>query len=583
MANKLPCPNPTCTHEFSQAELQAAAQLACPKCGFRMQGRAAAPAAPAAKPVATPVKPAAPKPAAPPLAQPIAATPAAKIATAQPIAARPSAKLAPPLAVAAPPKPVEAAPPPENPFALDFLAAKPSAKPAAKPAEAAPASDNPFALPLPAKPSAKPVAAAPPAAAPVNAEESLPDGAFFNPEVAAAAGSLVRRTAKPKKPFNWMRLAVITCAIGFAASIVIISIVSVLWLLLGTEAWGDLTSSNVDGAIYWHNIRGANGNEKAFKLVLPKESWEIDKEIQTRFDANAAWKRKDDDFWFAVCVKDYGMQKPRDAAMLKVAVDKLEGHFGEALELAAKAEPDKYGDLPAQKLQFKGQSKSANWLGECWMFFKDGIAYWVFVASPEWQKITDFEEEMATRRIVAAVERRGWREQPWPMETFQSDNGKVTMTAPKGVWARHDAKSEDQNGQLFLFGTFTGEKDNRKNAQLLVFTFERKEDLKAALVYGREYLEKRDDNENKNFKVVLADDLVKGQTEIGTAQPVGDRPGRVIDLKRLFDNEPKRYFLLAVVNDPDAAYGIVCECTWESRQIWRSDFLDVLHSARFKK
>ncbi len=71
--------------------------------------------------------------------------------------------------------------------------------------------------------------------------------------------------------------------------------------------------------------------------------------------------------------------------------------------------------------------------------------------------------------------------------------------------------------------------------------------------------------------------------EIGTAGPIGDRPGRVIDLKVLFGDEPKRYFFLAVVNDPDTAYGIVCESTWESRQIWRSDFVDILRTMKIKK
>lgn len=563
MANKIPCPNPACAHEFSQAELQAAAQLVCPKCGFRMQGKAAPPSPPRPA-VAAPIKPAAAAKPVPPLATPI--KPAAAPPLAQPIPASPP-KIAPALPIAAPP--ASAPPNSDNPFAFPSGPAKPAAKPAAAP------------LPPPSAP----------AAAPGNAEESLPPGTFFNPEIPAGAGSIVR-TSRPKRKFNWMRLAIIVCSIGFAVSLVVIAVVSTLWFLLGTEGFGGLAAETPDGSVFWHNIRGPNGPEKAFKLVLPRDIWEVDKEIQSRFevkeaqgrlDAIAAWKRKDDDLWFAVLVKDYGMQKPRDAAVLKIAVDRLEGHFGDALELQAKAEPDKFGDLPAQKLQFKGQMNSANWLGDCWMFFKDGIAYWVFIASPEWQKVADFEDEMPNKRIYPTVERRGWREQPWPTESFKSEDGKIAMSAPKGVWERHDAKTEDQNGLLFLFGKYAAEKDNRKNAQLQVFTFEKKDDLKSALAYAREYLEKKDDNENKNFKIALADDMVKGQTDAGTAQPVGDRPGRVIDLKRLFDGEPKRYFLLAVINDPDTAYAIVCECTWESRQIWRSDFMDIIGTLRIKK
>src|SRR5437879_215403 len=118
MANTIPCPNPVCTHEFGLAELQSAAQLLCPKCGFRMEGRG-------------PAKPAAPKPA---VAQPIAV----KVA----------------LATAAPPEPAASAP------------------------------------------VSTPIA---------DGEGSLSDGTFFNPDVGAGAGTLVRTSAPPRK-FSWMRL-----------------------------------------------------------------------------------------------------------------------------------------------------------------------------------------------------------------------------------------------------------------------------------------------------------------------------------------------------------------------------------------
>src|SRR5437762_3260525 len=104
MANTIPCPNPTCPHDFRQAELQTASAVQCPKCGFRMHGRGPAQATPAAskpivpaKPAASPAKPiAASKPASATLAvkaapttfpaKPVAPTPAAaKPVVAQPI------------------------------------------------------------------------------------------------------------------------------------------------------------------------------------------------------------------------------------------------------------------------------------------------------------------------------------------------------------------------------------------------------------------------------------------------------------------------------------------------------------------
>ena len=100
---------------------------------------------------------------------------------------------------------------------------------------------------------------------------------------------------------------------------------------------------------------------------------------------------------------------------------------------------------------------------------------------------------------------------------------------------------------------------------------------------AREYLDKKVMGDNTMYKIVHAADVAEGQTEIGTVGDVGNRRGRLIDLKLQFNDEAKRYYLLAVINEPDIAYAILCDCTWESRQIWRQDFLDVLRSLIVKK
>src|SRR4051794_10081114 len=86
MADQFPCPNPTCTHVFTLAELQAGAQVGCPRCGFRMQGRG--PAQPAGRPVAPAVPLAAPVPA-PIVAATLAPPAAAPIRQATPVQPRP--------------------------------------------------------------------------------------------------------------------------------------------------------------------------------------------------------------------------------------------------------------------------------------------------------------------------------------------------------------------------------------------------------------------------------------------------------------------------------------------------------------
>jgi hypothetical protein len=186
------------------------------------------------------------------------------------------------------------------------------------------------------------------------------------------------------------------------------------------------------------------------------------------------------------------------------------------------------------------------------------------------------------KNIFVTAERRGWREQPPVMENFTSLNGKIVLTGPKEVWTKGNALDEDETGELFLHGTYRGgEKDNRKNALLLIFTMEKKDKLQDAVKAVREYLDKKKDD--KSYKIFNAAELVPGQADNGSLETIGEKRGHRVDLKLQFNDEPKTYYLLAVINDPDICYAILCECSWESRQIWRQDFLDVLASLRAKK
>ncbi len=532
MATTIPCPNPICTHQFGLAELQSAAQLLCPKCGFKMQGRAAAPP----KPAAPPAKPA-PKPAAKPAAP--------KLAVAQPMAAKSA------------PAQVKAATP---------IAAGPV--PASAPVEVA--------------------TGPPPAAALPSGEESLSDGTFFNPEVGAATGALVR-TGTSKKKFNWMRLLITLFAVGFAVCIVIVAITGIFWFFLGSDGLRGMMQT--DGG-YIGNLRNAkNENEKVYRLVLPKGEWGYDGELTSRFNPDkerqavvSAWKSNDYDFWFVLVAKDYGMHKPRDAEMLRIAIDKLEAYFTDGLELGAKAEPMKFGSLSAQKLQFRGEAKSVRWLGECYLFFNNGIAYWLIAASPDENVIDYFATALPEKHVFLLSDRKGWREQPLPTEAFASVDSKIDMTALKGVWEEGDPKAEDTTCKLLLGGKYLRAKDNRKNARLLIFALEKKDDLKAAITAARDHLAAREKESNEKAKVVHASDVVPGQSELGSLEDVGNKRGRMVDLKLMLAEEPEphRYYLLSVINDPTVCYVIVCECSWASRQIWRQDFQDVLRTMRVK-
>ncbi|MBI3823643.1 MAG: hypothetical protein HY289_13320 [Planctomycetes bacterium] len=531
------------------AELQAAAEIVCPKCGFRMAGKGAVQAKPAAKPA--PAKPIVvpPKPAAKPIVAP--PPPAAK-----PIVVRPQPAAKP---VAAPPKP--------------------------------PAPTPPLAVPVPAPPPAQITAAAPPLASPVAADESVADGSFFNPEVDAGGGTLVR-TGTAKRPFRWVRLLIMLGAIGAAASLVIAAIVGVVWFFIGSDAFRNLDRQDKDGII--HRFRNnKNETEEVYRLVLqPRKEWTVDNVIASRFEPTdrtergwsvSAWKSETYDFWFAVVVKDYGMHRPRDAEMLRICVEKLEAHFGEEVEMSASTEPGgKFGKVAAQKLTFRGTFNSAKWGGECHMFFNNGIAYWLFLSSNDVGTYLSFAADMPEKTFFILSDRRGWREQPPLTEPFATPDGKISLTVPEKIWtASTDPKSEIPPGIMLLRGRHR-EKDNRKDALLLVFTLEKKDGLEAALKAAQEHLAEEKKKESTDYEIVLAPEVVAGQKDTGTLTDVGNKRGRMLDLKLLAQKEASVYYLLSVVNEPDGCYVIACSCDWKSRTIWRQEFLDMLRTLRVK-
>ncbi len=548
MANQLPCPNPMCSHVFPAQEVQNAELLKCPRCGqqFRFRPPGSAPpskAAPAAK--NTPAsKPAASKQA--PVAKP-----------APPIAA--TKPTAPPVAV---PAPVAR---PAVPVAVPVApVAKPVAPPAADPFEAS-------TLNLPPPPPE-------PGPAPFADQEAPPSVEDHGP--------LVRSRGVVKN--KWTAKHYVVLSIGLLTIAGLVTTVLVLWRM-GIISFGDyrgLFARNREdngsrGRIF--NVRNLqNKEERAFQLAVPQH-WSADKELRTRLEAVTAWSSKESDAWFAVAVEDFGQQRPRDGQMVKSAIERLERHFGDALELARNPLKATLAGEDCQALPFKGTINSVTWYGECYLLAYQGFAYSFFVAaSVPWGKPQDarqIKEELEKNKSFTLVtDRRGWHEEPPKMDTFHAQSAPLSITVPSGAWEKAAARDEEETGELFLFGRYLREKDNRKNASILIFTTEKRANLKESLREARAYLEKRKQEENPKYKFAAAQE---GASELGEDEAVGDQPGRVAELKLLFNDEPKRYFLLAVVHHDEKAYVLRCDCAWEHRQIWHQDFRNALATLKF--
>ncbi len=539
MADQIPCPNPACSHTFTLAELQAAAQVRCPRCGFRMQGRG--PAMPAAPPA----------PAAP--------------------AAKPAAKAAAPQATATQVK--RAAVPPKAAVARPVARPTPSASPGGVDVDLV---EEPAAPPL--VPPAAPVA--PLVAPPVT------------PPVGATSGPIAPAPPRGDALRFVTRLLVIVAVVGF--SFCVVSTASVFMLVkLEFFTLEDLRSGQVslegpkrsDRQTFWGNARNVKGGEeKAFKLLLAKNAWTPDKELKTNLGALGAWRHRQDDVWLAVAVKDYDTQKPRDAELLQQAIERLEQEFGDSLELAAKSEPTDFAGVPSQRLTFRGQTGAVVWSGECLMFTQHGFGYWVFLAGPSLDEVRPYELELGKEDtgFSFAADRKGWREQPPKMQTFTSTDGRLAVTAPEGVWEKSpSATVEFDTGTLLLLGRFLKEKDNQKNAHLQAFTLDREPDLKAAATQARDYLAKQKKDQNSGYKLEPTGEGGVG-ADVGSVEDVGNRKGRILELKLSLNDTSARYYLMAVVSESDAVVVVLFDCTWKSRQIWRQDFLELVKAMKVR-
>jgi hypothetical protein len=511
MADKIPCPNPACTHVFALAQLQGSAAVTCPRCGFRMQGRGGK-APPAAPPVA------------PAVAPPVGGA----VMTAQ-VVSPPAAKTKP-----AQPRTAPTPPRPAPKIDVSLVTAPPPASPAAR------------TVTLRA------------------------DGA---------------RTL--------VRMFVILGVLGFS-----LCGVPTLFILAMTgfgffsleELWsGQLVRNpNVRSGDYQPFVGNARtqkgGTEKAFKLLLARNSWEADKDLKNHLDALGAFVNKQDDLWLAVAVQDYGMQKPRDGELIQSAMERLDRRFGESLELAAKAEPADFAGTPAQKLVFKGTYGAVVWWGECIMFTHHGFGYWLFLGAPAIEDVQPLETELKNKDtgFSIATDRTGWREQPPKTETFVASDNLLTLTAPEGVWDKATAANvEFATGTLVLLGRYLKEKDNQKNAHLQTFTLDKQGDLKEAMSAAQKYLEDLRKEQNAGYKLGPANEG-SGQSELGVVEDVGNRRGRIAEMMLSLNDQPTRYYLVAVVSEADRATVVLCECNWKSRQIWRGEFLSLLKTLKMR-
>ncbi len=420
------------------------------------------------------------------------------------------------------------------------------------------------AMPLPAQPLNQ---------APLNPAFELPPEA--GPDGTAPAGEQVVRRRQPKKPNLYGKI------LGTLAFLVLVGgVATSIYLLITREREKVVLKPGAIEGLF-QSLKG--GEELAFVVTAPKDEWKKEALIRSRLAATLAMSRTGPDAFFAVCLKDYGVHKARDAEMLREGIKRLDSLFsdgsgGSTLELAAKAVPAQLDGKTAKRMEFRGQFNTVFWRGDLYMLAYHGIAYWVIIASPS---IDDARHEMKnlldSKYFAIQTKRLGWTEQPIKLDLFKG--ARVQMHAFPGVWEQFKARDEDERADLVLVGRYK-EKDNRKNATVLALNLEPQPGLKEGVKAAAEDLEKKKQSELEGASIQPAEEKTDPLNDPGPAVEIGNRRGKIVEFRVVADDMPKRYVLLAVIVEDDRLLVIRCEAIWEHRQIWRQEFLDLLQTLR---
>ncbi len=357
---------------------------------------------------------------------------------------------------------------------------------------------------------------------------------------------------------------VLACVFVVVAGVLVLTFILLRDQLLGSKE----NHASGPGGSYNGEIRNLrNSQEKVFGVLGATSVWKLDSSLRSGLKAVLALQKTDADAWLAVGAKDFGTRKPRDAELVKEGKEHLENFFGETLELAEKTDTTELAGQTAQRLEFKGQIKQVFWQGECYLL----------MAAPTLeeaqQELTDLQRD--NRGFVLIDERRGWREQPPTLDTFQGSKVPLALSAPEGVWEKKDPAEVDENGVLLLYGRYLKEKDNRKNSQVMVVAVEKQ--AKEALKSARAYFEDKKKEENKDYQLEPISDKAEGTLTAGKWKIP------YVELRVQLGTQPTRYFLVAALDNAGQTIAILCDSTWESRQIWRQDFLDLLRMFQLKK
>ncbi len=199
------------------------------------------------------------------------------------------------------------------------------------------------------------------------------------------------------------------------------------------------------------------------------------------------------------------------------------------------------------------------------------VAGYVMFRSPGEEKAEPRPGGTPFRREPDSAERTAARKKvPQPTVFLRGEHCEVEV--PVGVWRKFKASDEDEQADLLLRGRRPDATDDAsKNATVLVVKLDKAlADISGAARMVRDRLEQQRRAQTRDARLVQMSALPLANSDHGEVQ----------ELKLEAGGQPRRYIALGVIMVPGAVYGISCECDWDIRQLWQSDFHELVKSFR---
>jgi hypothetical protein len=508
MINGLPCPNPSCKQVFATQALAGAGELVCPRCGTRFQFRN--PSAPAVRPPSVPTA----RPAAPPVGRPVAMPP--PVARPAPPSARPGV----PAAIPVPPRAIQTAA-----VAIPVAAVRPGVTP--------------------------------PPAAPVPTGFTFDGSAPIPPEIRRRRRG--RAWAAIKTAFF---LLILGGGVGAAAWYIGKDPNRFLFDLRG--------KTDPSGAMVSAGPGPTEAPALNFSYQFPSESvWKRDPAAMTMIGANLFALRRDrpTTAWMALAAKDYKNFNPRGGEVGQDIIERLSKNFN-PFEYEVKGEAQ-LGGKRATRVKFVGGLANVGKVdGDVYFLINQGVVYTLITWSTDDKMTAEFDD--LRKRFALLNRRENWVDERSRPHDFAGLKVPYALTDTQSLWLPDPPRGEFAKADLALKALDPTQPDKPTfAASVLVLMLPKADDLAGAVTAARNVLTEQIKKETPDSKPEM--EVLKGQDgPFDKDGNVGAVPGHIVKLR--LTSPEDRFITQAVVFRPEGSLVIQCECAFERRSLWESDF-----------